>query len=130
MPIVHGDFRLESGYAAARTLLAGPPERRPTALIASNDLMAIGCSRWCADNGITVGVEVSIAGFDDIPLAELVTPGLTTVRQPAQEIGRQAAHFALARVRGEARATDGSERRELPTTLIVRQSVAAPAGSA
>jgi LacI family transcriptional regulator len=128
VPIVHGDFRLESGYEAARTLLAGRPADRPTALIASNDLMAIGCARYCADNGITVGVEVSIAGFDDIPLAELVTPGLTTVRQPAQEIGRQAARFALARVRGDEPAGDGSERLELATTLIVRASVAAPGG--
>jgi DNA-binding LacI/PurR family transcriptional regulator len=129
VPVAHGDYRLNSGYVAAHTLLAGPPEQRPTALIASNDLMALGCARFCADNNLTVGVDVSIAGFDDIPLAELVTPGLTTVRQPSREIGRSAARFMLDRVNNGARGTEpGSERIELPTTLVTRGSVAAPGG--
>jgi DNA-binding LacI/PurR family transcriptional regulator len=129
VPVVRGDYRLNSGYLAARTLLTVPEEQRPTALIASNDLMAIGCARFCADTNLQVGVDVSIAGFDDIPLAELVTPGLTTVRQPAREIGRQAARFMLELVRGELHAVDaGSERRELATSLVTRGSVAAPGG--
>lgn len=129
VPVAHGDYRLESGYAAARTLLAGRATQRPTALIASNDLMAIGCARFCSDNQLRVGADVSVAGFDDIPLAALVTPGLTTVRQPAEEIGRQAARFMLARVHGGSRSSDSiSERRELATTLVVRESVGAPGG--
>lgn len=127
VPVVHGDYRLDSGYAAARTLLTGPVRERPTALIASNDLMAIGCARFCADSHLRVGLDVSIAGFDDIPLAALVTPGLTTVRQPAREIGRQAARFMLGRVLGGPRSSDaGGERRELATTLVTRGSVGAP----
>jgi DNA-binding LacI/PurR family transcriptional regulator len=127
-PVVHGDYRLDSGYAAARTLLAGCAEERPTALIASNDLMAIGCARFCADNHLQVGRDVSIAGFDDIPLAELVTPGLTTVRQPAREIGRHAARFMLARVQGGRGSEASAEHRELETTLVIRESMAAPGG--
>jgi LacI family transcriptional regulator len=129
VPVVHGDYRLNSGYVAARTLLTGPPEERPTVLIASNDLMAIGCARFCADSRLEVGVDVSIGGFDDIPLAALVTPGLTTVRQPAREIGRQAARCMLAGVRaGSGSAGSSSERHELATTLVTRGSVAAPNG--
>jgi DNA-binding LacI/PurR family transcriptional regulator len=129
VPVAHGDYRLNSGYVAAHALLTGPEQTRPTALIASNDLMALGCARFCADNHLTVGVDVSIAGFDDIPLAELVTPGLTTVRQPSREIGRRAARLMLERVNGGARGPDASnERIELPTTLVTRGSVASPGG--
>jgi DNA-binding LacI/PurR family transcriptional regulator len=119
VPTVAGDYRLESGRAAAAELLSCPAKRRPTALLVANDLMAIGCMRYCADAGIAVPAEVGIVGYDDIALAALVTPGLTTVRQPAREMGRAAARMLLDQIEEGARGADV----DLPAELIVRESL-------
>lgn len=119
VPVVEGDYRLESGGAAAAELLAGPARRRPTALLVANDLMAIGCMRYCAEAGIAVPSEVGIVGYDDIALAALVTPGLTTVRQPAREMGQVAARMLLDEIEERPRGADV----DLPAELIIRQSL-------
>ncbi|MDP9258181.1 MAG: substrate-binding domain-containing protein, partial [Actinomycetota bacterium] len=92
---IRGDYRLESGRAAAATLLAGEAARRPTALLVANDLMAVGCIQHALSLGIGLPRELGVIGYDDIPLATVVTPALTTVRQPARKMGRVAAELLL-----------------------------------
>lgn len=118
-----GPYVYEFGYEAAVDLLTRIKPPRPTALIASSDQQAIGALRACADLEIDVPGEVSIIGFDDIPLASLVTPRLTTVRQPIEEISQVAVSRLLERLKVRP-----SRRRRvlLPTELVVRASSGPP----
>jgi LacI family transcriptional regulator len=93
--VVHGSFDYDSGHAAATTLLAAPPEERPTAIFASSDQQAIGCLRAANDLGIPVPAGLSIVGFDGIPLSNLTTPRLTTVIQPIAQIADAAVSALL-----------------------------------
>ncbi|HEC33785.1 MAG TPA: LacI family transcriptional regulator [Chloroflexi bacterium] len=85
--VVVGELTERSGYQAGSELLAR--DDRPTAIIACNDLMALGVISAAQGMGLRVGRDVAVAGFDDIPLAEHAQPPLTTVRQPIYEIGRR-----------------------------------------
>ena len=85
-PVVEGDWSAASGYAAGRAL-AGNPD--VTAVFAANDDMAIGLIRALTEAGRRVPEEVSVVGFDDIPIAAYVTPPLTTVPQPFDAVARQ-----------------------------------------
>lgn len=111
-----GDFTLESGYAVAQILLGRSP--RPTAIFAANDQMAFGVMRAAEEAGISVPDELSIVGFDDIQMASVVRPGLTTVRQPAYEMGRLAMSLLLERING--RATGGGRVHQFKPELVVR----------
>jgi LacI family transcriptional regulator len=117
-----GPYVYEFGYEAAVSLLQETTPR-PTALMASSDQQAIGALRACADLGVDVPGDVSIVGFDDIPLASLVTPRLTTVRQPIDDIATVAVERLLERL-------DAPNRRRrrilLGTELVVRASCAPP----
>ena len=123
MNLETGDYQMDSGFKLAGMFLNLPANQRPTALLCANDLMAIGALEYCRMNGIQVPNEVSIVGFDDIPTAQLLTPRLTTVRQPAYEMGMSAAELLIAM-------TQGNQRPELlqphPVELVVRESSARP----
>lgn len=106
---------IEGGRAALRRVLAA----RPTAVVAFNDLIAIGLMQAAAQQGILVPEQLSVSGFDDIFGSELITPPLTTVRAQLVEAGERAVATLLARLAGEQTA-DASPR--LATTLIVRGS--------
>jgi len=80
-----GDLTERGGYEAAQRLLS--LSSPPTAIVACNDLMALGAIRAARERGLIVGEDIAITGFDDIPLAEHAIPPLTTVRQPIYEIG-------------------------------------------
>ncbi|UWF76949.1 MULTISPECIES: LacI family DNA-binding transcriptional regulator [Microbacterium] len=97
-PPIRGDWTADFGYFAA-----GELARRPdfTAVFAANDLMAIGLMHGFRDAGIRVPEQVSVAGFDDIPVAAHVAPTLTTVHQDFPELGRRAVRILLACIRGE-----------------------------
>ena len=95
--IVPGQFTFESGLQAAQALLALSP--RPTAIFAANDDMAAGVLRAAATMGLSVPGDLSVCGFDDVPIARQVTPALTTVRQPTREMGRIAAEQLLREIR-------------------------------
>ncbi|MFN8160979.1 MAG: LacI family DNA-binding transcriptional regulator [Solirubrobacterales bacterium] len=125
VPVLIGDYRQESGVKLAAKALRGGRGRtkRPTALLCANDLMAIGALEHCKSAEIAVPEEVSIVGFDDVPIAALVTPRLTTVRQPAREMGYEAARL-LFDLFGDSE--EVSPRDPFPTTLEIRDSVAAP----
>jgi LacI family transcriptional regulator len=116
--IVEGDFHYEGGYAAARRLLA---DAAPTAIFAANDLMAAGAMRALGERGMHVPDEVSVVGFDDAPLAEMVSPAVTTVRQPLHDMAHVAVTLLLERIAGIG---GGPQRHVLPTELVVRSSTA------
>lgn len=115
--VVTGDFLQPSGYAAATTLLQRTP--RPTAIVASNDVMAFGVMEAARDHGLRIPEDISIIGFDDIPQAASVHPPLTTIRQPLEEMGRVAAQLLLAMI-DEQEQLD--KRIALPTALVIRNS--------
>lgn len=89
------------GYEATLSLLARQP--RPTAILAINDLLAVGVLHAAVEQGLRVPVDISIAGFDDIDMAPYLNPALTTVRVNAEEVGRTAVWLILERVRNPER---------------------------
>lgn len=115
--ILRGDYRPQSGWVAARSLLALSDP--PTAIFAANDLMAIGVLRAAGELGRRVPADLAVVGFDDIELASYTTPPLTTVSQSAGEVGRAAVELLLARLAEPARPP---LRRTLETRLVVRAS--------
>jgi LacI family transcriptional regulator len=120
--VVFGDFSYDAGYAAGRRLL--DLTARPTAIFASSDQQAIGVMRAAADLGLAVPRDLSVVGFDDIPLAKLITPRLTTVGQPVKEIGVLAMQLLLDLLSGAA--APRPRRRLLATSLQIRESCASP----
>jgi DNA-binding LacI/PurR family transcriptional regulator len=113
----------EGGYAAARQLLALPAP--PTAVVAVDDVMAIGVLAAARDMGLAVPQYVSVLGFDDMPVAAYVRPALTTVRQPIQTMGEQALELLLRMVDGEI-TPDGVPHIRLEPDLVVRASCGTP----
>lgn len=96
--IFEGDFQLQSGKEAARKLLNMPECQRPTALIAANDLMAIGVMKHLQENNMRIPQDISIIGFDDIEIAEWIYPGLTTISQPIGQLILEATKLLLSRI--------------------------------
>lgn len=90
----------------------------PDAIFAANDQMAGDALIALQEKGLRVPDDIAVVGFDDVPLASYVTPPLTTVRQPAYELGLQAAQFVL----GALEQPMETERVVLPTHLVVRKS--------
>ncbi|MGA2493413.1 MAG: LacI family DNA-binding transcriptional regulator [Roseiarcus sp.] len=123
--IVSAHFSYDSGYAAIRRLMDVAP--RPTAIFASSDQQAIGALRAAADLGLAVPGDLSIVGFDDIPLANLVMPRLTTVGQPVAKIGVLAMQLLLDLLSGGS--VPRRRRHLLATSLQIRQSCAPPNAS-
>jgi LacI family transcriptional regulator len=108
---------VEGGHTAARELLQTQPEL--TALFCFNDLVAVGALQACAELGRAVPGDLAIVGYDDIPLSALVTPSLTTCRAPCYELGAQAVHLLLNRIRG---VSEPLEEVILQPELIIRAS--------
>jgi LacI family transcriptional regulator len=122
--IVPGDHTMEGGMQALIKLIALP--ERPTAVLCSNDMSAIGVMREAYDSGIGVPQDLSVVGFDDIRLAQFTTPPLTTVQMSQKLLAEYAFKALLAEV--EQPHTSGSREVELLTNLILRKSTAlAPA---
>ncbi|MGW1541349.1 LacI family DNA-binding transcriptional regulator [Streptomyces sp. NPDC002309] len=117
-PAVRGDLTLLSGRKAAMELLDGEGPR-PQGMVFANDQMAVGALQALAERGIRVPAELAVTGFDGIPLGRLVTPALTTVRQPMSRLGEEAVELLVARIADRARPTLS---RTLPTTLALRAS--------
>jgi DNA-binding LacI/PurR family transcriptional regulator len=131
--VVEGNYRQQSGLELAQRLLDVPKDKRPTALLCANDLMAIGALEYARSAGIDVPEQLSVVGFDDVPFAAALTPRLTTVRQPAHDMGSQAATllFELLDAKNRAPGTGGAVQlpnsgEPLPVELCIRDSVAAP----
>jgi LacI family transcriptional regulator len=121
--IGHGDFHHIGGYEAARQMLDLPDP--PTAVFAGSDEQAFGVAEAARVAGLGVPGDLSIVGFDDLPMSRWASPPLTTVRQPLAEMGRVASQMLVSLMAGK---TLDSSRVELATTLIVRSSTAPPRG--
>jgi DNA-binding LacI/PurR family transcriptional regulator len=119
--IVRAELTQEAGHAAALELFGRA--RPPTAVVTGNDLQAIGVYRAAQETGRRIPDDVSVVGFDDLPVATLVQPPLTTVAQPLVEMAATATELALALGRGERPPQLGVE---LATRLIVRASTGPP----
>lgn len=116
-----GNFYVESGYSEGRALLSLPD--RPTAIFAGSDMQAIGVVRAAQELGLRVPHDVSVVGYDDIPIAQWTSPALTTVRQPLSDMGAAATRMLLELASGS---TPAVRRLNLATELIVRESTAPP----
>jgi DNA-binding LacI/PurR family transcriptional regulator len=113
-----GTFHLEAGYEEGRALLSLPEP--PTAIFAGSDLQAFGVYEAARVMGVEIPRQLSVVGFDDLPMTRWVGPPLTTIRQPLTEMAATAARMVLGQ---------GEERRvELATTLVQRQSTVALEG--
>ncbi|MBX8488315.1 LacI family transcriptional regulator [Pseudomonas cichorii] len=118
---IHSDFTSPAGHEAAVGLLAG---RRPTAIFAGNDVIAIGVLRAAAERNIPVPRELSVIGFDDIQMSRYVYPALTTVGQSIMQLGETAAEMLLSRIVGTSTELPG--RRLVTPSVVVRESTAPP----
>ncbi len=112
-----GNFQQPGGYAAAIELMN--LQDPPTAIFASNDVMAFGVMEAARERGKKIPDDISIIGFDDIPQAAQVHPPLTTIRQPLEEMGHRAAQMLLEIIEHPEQA---AEKIELPTELVMRES--------
>ena len=119
--IVRSDFEIDGGISAAKRLLA--LAEPPTAIFASNDNMAVGALRVALERGLRVPDDLSIVGFDDADISRIVSPALTTVRQPLEEMGRVAVSLLTRLIDGQKVETLGIE---LATRLVIRGSTAPP----
>ena len=119
--IRHGNFHHLGGYQAALELFERP--HPPTAIFTGNDEQAFGVAEAARVTGRRIPQDLSIVGFDDLPMSRWFSPPLTTVRQPLTEMGRIAAEMLSAMIDG--REPDGRQV-ELATELVVRSSTAPP----
>ena len=96
--IQRGEGVYQFGLEATRRWLDLPADRRPDAIVAFNDLMAVGAMRAIQDRGLHVGKDLAVTGFDDVPLAQFTNPALTSVRQPIWDVGQKMMSILLDRL--------------------------------
>ena len=121
MPVIQAPYEIDHGATAFEALMQTAP--RPTAVMCGNDVLAVGAIRKAREMGMAVPDDISITGFDDIELARIVTPALTTVHVPHREMGRRAAEELVNMLEG----TSKGMVIELESTLQMRDSLAANA---
>jgi LacI family transcriptional regulator len=125
MLVGSGSYREDAVRQAALEMLRRV--HRPSAIFAANDITALEIMRVAAELGLDVPRDLSIIGFDDVPEASLSAPALSTVRQPMQTLGSEAARLLLALMQGE---TPDTTHITLPTRLVPRATTAPPWASA
>lgn len=118
--LIETPYGIDSGARAFQELMSIP--NAPTVIMCGNDVLATGALRGAKKMGLHVPTDVSITGFDDIELASLAEPTLTTVHVPHREMGRRAAHMLLDIVNG----SPPQQSIELQTTLCLRESLGPP----
>ena len=121
--IVEGDHRLEGGKLALQNLWSAAT--KPTALVCSNDMTAIGVMREAFELGIQVPDDLSVIGFDDIRMAEFMTPPLTTVQMSQSELASLAFTALMKEVEQKTTSAEGTEY-GLKTRLVLRKSTTFP----
>jgi len=136
--IIEGNFLQDAGIAAATTVLADPSS--VDAIFAANDMMALGAIVTLRRAGIAVPDQIAVAGFDDIPLARLVSPSLTTVRIDIAAMGQRAVASLDAAIAADARRRSAAKARGpaapsaavdrdtdmIVPSLVIRESTAQP----
>ena len=120
--IIRGDFSLDSGRAAADTILG--MENPPTAVFCSADMVAFGLIARLHEGNVRVPDDISVVGFDDIEMSESFVPALTTIRQNRKGLGRRAGELLLDRLAGNA--PSAKPEPPMPVELILRGSTAPP----
>lgn len=115
--VIETPYAIENGETAFRQLMAR--NNPPTAVLCGNDVLAVGALRGAKQLGLAVPGQVSITGFDDIELASIVTPALTTVHVPHRDMGRQAAHALVAMLQQP----HPPPSVQLPTHLCLRETL-------
>ncbi|MBC7368907.1 MAG: LacI family DNA-binding transcriptional regulator [Undibacterium sp.] len=118
LTLIRGENTFAGGYELAKELLQQKPE--PTAIFAASDLMAFGVLRAMIELGRRVPEDISVLGFDDIELAGVVQPPLSTIRQPKYELGKAAAEILLAHSGDKSKR--GIEHRTFGVELVERKS--------
>ncbi|MGI9351130.1 MAG: LacI family DNA-binding transcriptional regulator [Rhizobiaceae bacterium] len=120
--VVETDYSIQNGKNAILEILQRDRETRPTLVICGNDVLGVGVIQAVKEFGLSVPDDISVLGFDDIELATVVSPKLTTVHVPHQEMGRIAAEILYSLV------TESSEPRqfELETHIVERESLSTP----
>lgn len=118
--VLETPYRIENGHEAMKSLMQTYP--RPTAVFCGSDILAVGGVKYCRIAGLGVPEDVSLVGFDNLEVASIVMPELTTVDVPARDMGEAAAE-ALLRLRTQK---ERSTVIEFQTRLIVRESSAPP----
>lgn len=118
--LIERPYRIAEGQLALRALLEAP--QAPTAIVCGNDQLAFGALIECARRRIAVPRQLSVVGFDDLEFASQIVPALTTVRVPADEIGRRAAEYLLATLAGRS----GPQTIEVAVDVVVRESSGPP----
>jgi LacI family transcriptional regulator len=121
--IVEGDHTMEGGMTAAERLVA--LETLPTAIMCSNDMLAIGVLHKLSRSGLRVPDDVSIVGFDDIRMAEMMIPPLTSIQMSRSELARA----AVTALRAHVENTSPKREYKIDTRLVVRESTAFPRGT-
>jgi DNA-binding LacI/PurR family transcriptional regulator len=124
--VAHSPYGAAGGAAAAARLLETV---RPTAVLCSSDLMALGAISEAQHRGLVVPRDLSVVGFDDIPLASYCTPALTTLAQPIAEIARAAIDGLLADLEGSSAGAHAVHSRVFRPRLVVRDSTVPPGGA-
>lgn len=118
--VVYGDYYYDSGGPAMERLLA--LDDPPTAVFAASDMMAMGAMRAVQAKGLTVPDDVAVVGFDDIAMAAMAHPPLTTVRQHKRQLGELAAEALLLRMDDGPAGEDAEDRVVIPVALVERES--------
>ncbi len=119
--LAEGDFRQPAAYEGTRQFLA--LDDPPTAIFAGSDDAAVAVIAACQEQGFEVPNDMSVVGFDDLPLAELARPPLTTIRQPLDQVAERALEQLIRRIEEPKR---GFEELRLATTLVERESTGPP----
>jgi LacI family transcriptional regulator len=119
--IAEGDYSEASGAAATHRLLS----RSVTAIFATSDMMAVGTLKAAREAGLQVPQDVALVGFDDVPIATVVEPALTTVRQPIEDLGSMAAELLLNLLENAQDAQAPAHRIILRAKLVIRDSCGA-----
>jgi DNA-binding LacI/PurR family transcriptional regulator len=117
--VVRGKGEMDYGYEAATALLDLPEKRRPTAIVTMLDTIAIGVIQAAEACGHKVGRDLAVTGFDDMPIAHYIKPGLTTLRQPIWDVGRTVIHLLINLLKEEPPA---ESHILLSPELVVRES--------
>ncbi len=120
--IIEQPYEITGGREGLRQLMDQTSEERPTAIFCGNDVLAIGAILEAQHQDISIPGDLSIVGFDDLPMAEHLPPGLTTIHVPSKRMGVEAARYILAAAAGNP----VEDRVKLSTNLVLRGTTAAP----
>jgi LacI family transcriptional regulator len=116
--IKQGNFSFKSGFDAGVEIFHS--DHLPTAIFASNDSMAAGIIKAAHMKGLKIPDDISLAGFDDSPIADEIWPALTTVKQPVEKMANHAAKILMAKFNG---LEEGNQSKEFKSELIIRESL-------